>query len=146
MVRKGTLQPKPLTFAEIFDSRLGIANGRHELANSQASVDVAQLELYLPPVCECARQYMQRLAQERAATLEPQLQRQLERLEELQARHEAQAHLMAEDDARSRSKKEQLQTYTRNLFTNYRQWIDETLRVEAEKPSLRVVAVLAGCR
>ncbi|MEY2985373.1 MAG: hypothetical protein RLZZ568_1990 [Cyanobacteriota bacterium] len=118
--------------------------GRKPLANRRDVHPEPLMDLRSPAVVQ-AKQYLQQERQQFQATLDPQLQEQLERLETLKSRHYEQLTLNLQDAEQSTSKQQQRQEAEKQrierAFSDHRRWVKLSMTMEAE-PFIKLVAVL----
>ena len=120
--------------------------GQKPLANRRDVNPEPLMALRSPAVAQ-AKQYLQQERQQFQATLDPQLQEQLQRLESLKSRHYEQLTLNLKDVEQSTSKQQQRQEAEKQrierAFSDHRRWVKLSMTMEAE-PFIKLVAVLVG--
>lgn len=120
--------------------------GQHSLPN-RGNTEVDDLLPLRPQAIQQARTYLQREREAFSAQLNPKLQEQLQRLEQLQGHHLEQLELRFEQDKRPETIKQQRQqgerTHIEKIFQDYRDWVNLSMTTESE-PYIKLIAVLKG--
>lgn len=130
-------------FASTVDINAVIAEtklNRNNLANAVLiyDEDVRRATALLPDVIRQAKFYMEKYAAKYEAEMNPKLNEELDKLEQLRQRHEQQL-LFTEARAKSRKQRE-----VEELFDRFVNWVTDTLTIQKENPYLKILAVVSG--
>jgi acetyl-CoA carboxylase alpha subunit len=110
-------------------------------------VDADALQAQIPEAVEAARRWMLRRRGEVEATLNEKLQTQLDRLEELKARHEQQLEQQFAQSDRPEAiiegQKQKRQREIDRIFDDFFEWVENTMTTE-DQAYVQVVAVCTG--
>lgn len=117
------------------------------LANAASELDISPLQAALPSAVRamqsfmlgCHRDFEQHTQAKLASTLEQLRLLQDRQMQQLEMRLEA----SNQEEHFKRSRREQRERTIHNVFDDYRQWVEDTLRIEPE-PYIQVLA--AACR
>lgn len=93
----------------------------------------------LPDVIRQAQFYMEKHAADYEAEMNPKLDKELEKLGQLEERYNAQ--LSSFPDGRAKSEK---QREIDKLFSEFGDWVKNTLEIQKDNPYLKVLAVICG--
>ena len=140
---RGRSEPEIQRFQEVA-RQVGLGE---RLSNRAAEVDLGALQSRIPGAVEAARRWMLQRREEVESALNAKLQRQLDRLEELKARHERQLEIEFEEsgrpDAIVHDKKKKRQREIDRIFDDFLEWVENTMTTE-NQAYIQVVAVLTG--
>jgi ERCC4-related helicase len=117
--------------------------GKESLSNPGSQPDLSQLKNLLPLVVDKAKEIISEDRQKWKDVYDPKLNEELDKLDLLRDKHNAQLELeFAEGQigAAKRSEKERRSRKTEDIFDEYLKWIEEVMMTE-DNPYLRVVAV-----
>jgi hypothetical protein len=119
--------------------------GRTPLPNAGEPVDEQGLTDLLPTAVDAVKDRVVGDRDQFRAEIGPRLESELERLARLQDAQMDFIELLYQDrgDARSTHQRQQRERQVRNLFTDYKRWIQDAMTT-ADEPFLQVVAVLVG--
>ncbi len=117
--------------------------GLRTLPNKGIKVEIAPLQTLLPEIVEMAKRYMTDKRSEFEKRIKPLLDDQLNRLKRLENAHMEQHQLLLDLDKTSLEKFNENNRATENLFGDYKQWIEDTLKTE-NSPYIKIVAVLTA--
>lgn len=101
--------------------------------------DVRKATALLPDAIRQAKFYMEKYAGKYEAEMNPKLNEELDKLDQLQQRHEQQLLLFT--DGRAKDKK---QREVEELFDRFVNWVTDTLTIQKENPYLKILAVISG--
>ena len=114
--------------------------GKSVIPNRKQAVDLAALQASLPQVIEQARSHLKQVHQRFVADLKPRLDQQLAELEKLRGKQMQQLELRFTESVQA-VRKEQQARDIEQVFTDYQEWVRDTLTTE-DQPYLQVIAVL----
>ncbi len=114
--------------------------GKKELPNPQVTIDTQALEKNLPRVVDRAKAEMKARRADFMDAINPELDRHIGRLAELEKRHTS--HVQLAFDFASEEKRGQKLREIETIFSRYATWVKETLETE-DTPYIKVVAVLS---
>ena len=117
--------------------------GKEPLSNPSTQADLSPLKSLLPLVVDKAKEIISQDRQKWKDIYDPKLNEEIEKLDELRDKHNAQLELeFAEGEigTAKRSEKERETRRIGEIFKEYRNWIKEVMTTE-DNPYLRVVAV-----
>ena len=119
--------------------------GRDPLPNSGEEVDEELLGRLLPKAIEAVERRVLTDRDRFRAEIGPKLNDELDRLARLQGAQLDFIDEFFEDkrDARAQHMRSQRERHVRNLFADYKEWIQNAMTI-ADTPFLQVVAVLVG--
>jgi superfamily II DNA or RNA helicase len=131
-----------LSLAETLQ-RTGLASDLRAQANDGQQPDIRALQAALPAVIQAAEKHIKPIKQAFDADCRQRLDRELAKLQTLQAKHSAQLDI---DFAKGieqvvAAKRKQKESDTADLFNNYQQWIGDTLQLD-DRAQFTVVAAL----
>ncbi|MCF5517222.1 DEAD/DEAH box helicase, partial [Pseudomonas sp. PA-3-6E] len=131
-----------LSLAETLQ-RTGLASDLRAQANDGQQPDIRALQAALPAVIQAAEKHIRPIKQAFDADCRQRLDRELAKLQTLQAKHSAQLDI---DFAKGieqvvAAKRKQKESDTADLFNNYQQWIRDTLQLD-DRAQFTVVAAL----
>lgn len=131
-------------FDSIFDIDAVIAETklkRSNLANADlvGEEDVRRATALLPDVIKQAKFYMEKHAGQYEDEMNPKLNEELDKLDQLQQRHMQQLALF--DVGRAKDEK---QRHVEELFERFVNWVTDTLTIQKENPYLKILAVISG--
>lgn len=101
--------------------------------------DIRKATMLLPNVIDQAKLYMAKNAASYQETMGCKLDEELGKLAGLEERHNEQLSLFSEG-----SQKDARRRYVDKLFSEFENWVTETLTIQADNPYIRIVAILAG--
>lgn len=127
------------TIDEVFDLT---GFGRKQLPNRNAPVDTALLQKNLKTVISRVKERMKEDRKAFMANMEPKLSEHIDRLTELRKKHQAFIQLELQGFA-SNEKKETKAREIDRIFTEYREWMEDTMKTE-DSPYIQVVAVFTS--
>jgi hypothetical protein len=140
----GSGAPDVISFRSVVE-QTGLSEDK--LPNRAAAVDTDTLQEQIPEAVEAARTWMLRRRSEVEATLNEKLQTQLDRLEELKARHEQQLEMQFAQSDRPEAiiegQKQKRQREIDRIFDDFFEWVENTMTTE-DQAYIQVVAVLTG--
>lgn len=93
----------------------------------------------LPDVVKQAQFYMEKHAEEYETVMNPKLNQELEKLDELEKRYGAEISLFQEGRLKRKKQRE-----IDELFDSFVNWVTDTLTIQKENPYLKVLAVICG--
>ena len=93
----------------------------------------------LPDVVKQAQFYMEKHAEEYETVMNPKLNQELEKLDELEKRYGAEISLFQEGRLKRKKQRE-----IDELFDSFVNWVTDTLTIQKENPYLKVLAVVCG--
>jgi superfamily II DNA or RNA helicase len=131
---------------EPFPDLLGrIRLGREPLPNAGEEVDIAALAVLLPKAVDAVKRRLDADRDQFRATLGPQLNEELERLERLEGRQlEAMGAMFAHRaDLQAAQQRTHQERRIKSLFQDHQRWIKDAMTT-ADEPFLQVVAALVG--
>lgn len=109
-------------------------------SNQLSQEDLCNLAEQLSAVYETAIQHLNNDSQEYLQKTKPQLDEEIEKLDELEQKHLATQLDLFQDNRR---KQESGRRQIKELFNNFNSWVTDTMEIE-QKPYVRFVAVLMG--
>lgn len=111
------------------------------LTNAQRIQDenIRKATALLPDVIKQAQFYMEKHAEEYEAVMNPKLNQELAKLDELEKRYGEEISLFQEGRLKSKKQRE-----IDELFDSFVDWVTETLTIEKNNPYLKVLAVICG--
>lgn len=131
--------PKEILELSPFLERTGF--GCREIPNPDRSMDTTLLKKNLPIAIRRAKEIMTQKRNAFEMEITPILNRQLERLRKLEARHTS--HIQQERFPGSEEKREMKLRQMTSIFKEYSEWISDTLETE-DAPYIKVVAVFTS--
>ena len=117
--------------------------GKEPLSNPSTQADLSPLKSLLPLVVDKAKEIISQDRQKWKDIYDPKLNEEMEKLDQLQSKHNAQLEIeFAEGEigTAKRSEKERKSRKIEEIFDEYLKWIEEVMTTE-DNPYLRVVAV-----
>ncbi|MBT8845150.1 ATP-dependent helicase [Lactobacillus delbrueckii subsp. bulgaricus] len=121
-------------------SRTGINHDNLVNSNSLTGSSLKFLEKYLPAVYDASSQHLAEDRKEYVEKTKPQLNEEIQSLEELEHKHIAiQEELFQDNQRKQESGKRQVE----ELFKNFNDWVKNTMEIE-QQPYIRFIAVLMG--
>ena len=117
--------------------------GKEALSNPGSHPDLTELKSLLPLVVDKAKEIISQDRQKWKDIYDPKLNEEMEKLDQLQSKHNAQLEIeFAEGEigTAKRSEKERKSRKIEEIFDEYLKWIEEVMTTE-DNPYLRVVAV-----
>lgn len=121
-------------------SRTGINHDNLVNSNSLTGSSLKFLEKYLPAVYDASSQHLAEDRKEYVEKTKPQLNEEIQNLEELEHKHIAvQEELFQDNQRKQESGKRQVE----ELFKNFNDWVKNTMEIE-QQPYIRFIAVLMG--
>jgi hypothetical protein len=140
----GSSAPDVIPFRSVVE-QTGLSEDK--LPNRAAAVDTDALQDQIPEAVEAARTWMLRRRSEVEAILNEKLQTQLDRLEQLKARHEQQLEMQFAQSDRPEAiiegQKQKRQREIDRIFEDFFEWVENTMTTE-DQAYIQVVAVLTG--
>ena len=114
---------------------------RSNLANADlvGEEDVRRATALLPDVIKQAKFYMEKHAGQYEDEMNPKLNEELGKLDQLQQRHMQQLALF--DVGRAKDEK---QRHVEELFERFVNWVTDTLTIQKGNPYLKILAVISG--
>ena len=115
--------------------------------NRAAPVSMAPLEILRKPAIDAAKAEMLQKQQAFNHTMQPKLVAQMQALDELRGKQVQQLEIQLgrsqQDAVFKNARREQRTRQINQAFTNYRQWVQDTMTIEPV-PFLQIIAVLTG--
>ena len=133
---KNNLFDSTITLDEVFE-QTQIAS--KQFPNSANDYDISNIEQNLPKAIDEAKKYIQKQRDDFDDVMSTKVLEQLEELEKLKIRHLGQLEI----DFNQESKRLEKQREIDKIFTDYYNWIKDSMEIENE-PFIQVIAVLKG--
>ncbi|MYL28159.1 MULTISPECIES: SNF2-related protein [Halomonadaceae] len=119
----------------------------NQIPNPGNTGETASLQSLLPVAVRAAEQHLKTLKENFEAERGPELEKQYQRLRELKGEHEQQLEMelsqSGETETKKTRKRNERQQQIDRVFDDYRDWLDNTQKLE-NKPYIQVAAVLTG--
>lgn len=117
--------------------------GRSDMPNSNMLSDKNRqaAEVQLPSVVFQAKKFLGRYSQEYRNRINPQINKEIDKLAELEERHKDYQLSLHEDERRKSAKMREVE----RVFKQFTQWVNDTLEIK-DNPYLRIIAVLTGVK
>jgi len=117
--------------------------GRSDVPNRNALTETIRetAQALLPSVVSQAEKVLKRFSENYRKRIDPQINAELDKLAELEARHREYQMSLFEDERRKSAKEREVE----QIFKRFTDWVQDTLEIK-DNPYLRIIAVLTGVK